>query len=66
MMETQYYLRPNCDSILIESNLWSSDLNYFENDSDFAKICEQTFNIERFENNFHTVFINRKLKLSTQ
>ncbi len=63
MLETQPDLRPNCESILNESVLWSLDLNYFKNDSQFAKICEQTFDLERFQDNFHSVFINWKLKL---
>ncbi len=62
MIEMQKDLRPNCESILNESFLWSLDLNYFENDSEFAEICDQSFNIERFEDNFHSVFIKRKFK----
>ncbi len=55
-------LRPNCESILEEKALWSLSINDFENDTKFTEICEQTFNIERFEDNFHSVFINRKFK----
>jgi hypothetical protein len=61
-LEMQKDLRLNCESILNESFLWSLDLNYFRNDSEFAEICEQSFNIERFEDNFHSVFIKRKFK----
>jgi hypothetical protein len=60
MVEMQKDLRPNCESILNKSFLWSLNLNYFENDSEFAEIFEQSFNIERFENNFYSVFIKRK------
>ncbi len=62
MKEPMKELRPNCESILKEKNLWSLSINDLENDTTFAQICEQTFNIERFEDNFHSVFINRKYK----
>jgi hypothetical protein len=63
MTKLEKDLRSNCESILKEKTLWSLSVNDFENDSDFAEICEQTFNIERFEDNFHSVFIKRKFEI---
>ncbi len=54
--------RPNSESILEGKALWSLDMNDFKIYTTFAEICEQTFNIERFEDKFHPVFINRKFK----
>jgi hypothetical protein len=56
-------LRPNCEEILNERNSWSLSINEIEKYVDLTQILNKSDNIE---DNFHSVFIKKKLDISKQ
>jgi len=58
--------RPDCQKILSEKILWSLSINDLENNVEFVKMCNKSHNIEKFEENFHSVFIKRKFDIWKQ
>ncbi len=55
--------RPTCDEILDGRNAWALSINDIEEYIDLTEIFNKSFNTE---DNFHSVFIKKKLDISEQ
>jgi hypothetical protein len=62
MMSNMKTLRPTCDQLLIDKNLWSLEISDIENEVICRELMEITINELSIEENFCKYFIKTKIQ----